>query len=292
MSDVKISALPTGTVASTDLFPVVKAGVTTAVTFGHTHPQSDVTSLTTDLAGKAALSHTHDAADTTTGVFITARLGTGTQTSTTFLRGDGSFADVGTIPSGTFFPGIAVTPLNQTGWSWVNQSSASVSQSNNVVFLYSSQASVGRQIRATTAPATPYTVTSLLRHQYRDTSANTLTAGILFRDLGGKLALWYVSCAAQLQVAKWTSPTVFSSAPLNGVAAGYAGNMCWFRMADDGTNLIFSLSPDGINFISQYSESRTAFFSTGPGPQQIGIFVADDAGAGPVGLSIFSWVTS
>lgn len=53
MSNVKISELPTGTIAGTDTLPVVKAGVTTKVTFSHTHAESDITNLVTDLSALA-----------------------------------------------------------------------------------------------------------------------------------------------------------------------------------------------------------------------------------------------
>lgn len=58
----------------------------------HTHAQSEITNLVTDLAGKAATSHTHAAGDITSGTLATARLASGTANSTTFLRGDQTWA--------------------------------------------------------------------------------------------------------------------------------------------------------------------------------------------------------
>jgi hypothetical protein len=50
------------------------------------------TATSTALAGKANTTHTHAAADVTSGTVATARLGSGTASSTTFLRGDNTWA--------------------------------------------------------------------------------------------------------------------------------------------------------------------------------------------------------
>jgi hypothetical protein len=55
---------------------------------------SDQTDLQTALNGKAASSHTHAATDVVSGTFATARLGSGTASSSTFLRGDGSWSAI------------------------------------------------------------------------------------------------------------------------------------------------------------------------------------------------------
>jgi hypothetical protein len=65
----------------------------------HTHPQSEVTNLVTDLAAKASTTHIHAAADITSGVIATARLASsGTAGATTFLRGDQRWATPSTTP--------------------------------------------------------------------------------------------------------------------------------------------------------------------------------------------------
>lgn len=77
----------------------------------HTHAQSDITNLVSDLAGKAASSHTHAAADIASGTIATARLGSGTANSTTFLRGDNTWA----VPSGGGGGSVSVAKAFLTG---------------------------------------------------------------------------------------------------------------------------------------------------------------------------------
>ena len=72
--------------------------------------------IQTQLDGKAASSHTHAAADITSGVLATARLGTGTASTSTFLRGDGTWAAAGggSAPIGMIAPFAGSTV--PTGW--------------------------------------------------------------------------------------------------------------------------------------------------------------------------------
>ncbi|HRJ06717.1 MAG TPA: hypothetical protein PK096_01845 [Candidatus Saccharibacteria bacterium] len=70
---------------ATDAVTDVKVAASAAIA------QSKIANLTSDLAGKASTTHAHAAADITSGTIATARLGSGTANSTSYLRGDSTW---------------------------------------------------------------------------------------------------------------------------------------------------------------------------------------------------------
>ena len=81
------------------------------------------TAQQTALDGKAAASHSHSGADITSGTVSTARLGTGTASASTYLRGDQTWA----TPSGIADPGGSNDDfLQRKSDAWTNRTVAQV----------------------------------------------------------------------------------------------------------------------------------------------------------------------
>lgn len=87
MADTKISALTDATsVAAADELPIVQGATTKRATFAEVSTYMSTAAALT--AAFAAASHNHAASEITSGTVATARLGSGTANSSSWLRGD------------------------------------------------------------------------------------------------------------------------------------------------------------------------------------------------------------
>lgn len=176
-------------------------------------------------------------------------------------------------------------------WSWVNQGGSTIADANGISYLTIPSASTSIRSRVITAPGTPYTITALLRARYiQPAVVNSQYGGLVFRESGtSKLYIWYCASHTALQAVKFTNDTTFSAVgPVNVGLTGAPGGFHWMRLTDDGTDLRFAASLDGVNFKEYGTEGRTVFMAGGP--NQVGFFSNVDSASGEMSLSVLSWV--
>jgi hypothetical protein len=134
------------------------------------------------------------------------------------------------------------------------------------------------------APGTPYSVIAAFTGMALGTSNTEPNFGLCFRNgtsakVSGLAIDWrQTATVSQLAVFQWSNSTTFSSVALARVQFWQIAEMLWQKITDNGTNTIYSVSQDGIDWIDVYSEARGSFFSGGNTPNQVGIY-ANNAGS-------------
>ncbi|MHC4301286.1 MAG: hypothetical protein ACYS7Y_28795 [Planctomycetota bacterium] len=151
--------------------------------------------------------------------------------------------------------------LAATDFTAVNQGTSTLTDYNSggVALYLPAGATDSVRIYKRTAPSTPYTITAMVRGFLPSADGSF---GIGFRESSTGKLLTMVQDVTGVTAQKWTNPTTFSANAGNAYTP-FAGRV-WVRIADNATNLITSISHDGINWTQTFSEGRTVFMAGGP----------------------------
>jgi hypothetical protein len=189
-------------------------------------------------------------------------------------------------------PTQANTGLN----TWYNQLTATVADTAaGVTITAPKTASSQVQGFYKTVPATPYSITALIALLGNSTTPN-LNVGLGWTD-GTKVhvGVYVLAASGSFVVSKWTSATTSSGSDAN-TDSNALPPLCWHKIRDDGTNVSFSFSWDGVNFYTYFSIAKASGFLTGTGYTYVGIFFnanGADTGTGSatnhVLMTIMSW---
>lgn len=158
-------------------------------------------------------------------------------------------------------------------WTWFNQGTAgSAVQNKSILALQSAKAASDVwRIIAQAAPSTPWEVTAKLGLTYA-APANFMSSGIVVYDsVSGRFTSFgpVYNNGWSLAIFNWTNFTTFS-------ASAYLQLFpivlfSYYRVKDDGTNLIFSISVDGANFVPIFTVGRTSFLTNGANKVGLGV---------------------
>lgn len=195
---------------------------------------------------------------------------------------------------GTFFE---LYEPNETGFSWINQQTATTSTTNGGVVLSSPApllAGDNINLRVETTPATPYTIKSgFIPLLYPE---DQTSVGLVFRETATSRIIFFrlmfdttttTKTDLVISVDKYTSPTVFSANYAVASANILKSSLMWFSVTDDGTDLIFSYSNNNVDYTNFYQIARNNFFTTGP--DQVGYAINSNTVNGNAILTLLSW---
>lgn len=160
--------------------------------------------------------------------------------------------------------------LTSTDFTVINQASATISEVDGAILLRrpsTSGQSFTLLARGYTSPAT---LTIAMRCCWPSAVASARVMGAigLRESATGKLLLCSLertsSGGTGYSVFGYSNPTTEGATRLNPQVSLVLMPEIWFQLADDGTNVTFSVSDDGVAWIALYQQPRTDDFTTAP----------------------------
>ena len=187
----------------------------------------------------------------------------------------------------------SVTYPVTASFAWGNQGAAAIDTTFGFTRLTCPSTTTNIRRRSKTPPATPYIVTAQM--QIKDSGSSSRYGGLYFRETAtSKLHLWqFMTATNAFSLVNFSDDTTFSSNPANFTLEGsLLGSLMpfWIRIRDNGTNLLFTGSRDGLYYFPEQSIGRTSFMAGGP--NEIGFFGNVDGAAGILEMDIFDWAVS
>jgi parallel beta-helix repeat protein len=188
------------------------------------------------------------------------------------------------------------TPPAAATWAWVNQGSATLTDSGNGVVLYAPPQSGTNNLRiAKKAKTGTYTITV----GFIPTIGPTVYGGVgvLWRQSSdGKLVTLRIANTNQNEtwdLYKWNTPSSPNAAytTINGGTNDQNGgnlfrsNLIWLQLIDDGTNRVVKSSNDGLSWVTLHTVGRTDFMTA----DEVGFWADSTSSNTDAYIRLLSW---
>jgi parallel beta-helix repeat protein len=182
-------------------------------------------------------------------------------------------------------------PPKASNWTWVNQGGATRTDYDGSLGLVVPADGTQFNLRALvmSLPSVPYTLEVCLAVD--GSQENYMTSGVLVREssTGKMISISNPLYNGTLAIDRWNSATSYNSSSFQAGSMNYRfWPQVWYKIVNDNTNHVFSLSSDGKNWRTVLTESKTAFLATN---NQIGFFGNTGIGSKAMYVSLVSWRT-
>lgn len=182
--------------------------------------------------------------------------------------------------------------LTSADFTWFNQGGASIADQNGTMYLQL-PSGAGHNLRGMIRSYS--TVTAIAGFVPNFTifgATGSPMGGIIFKESVSNLGISISGRIVDdktfhIDVSKWTSNTALST---NVSLWDWAVPLkpYWLKAVDNGTNIVFSFSHDGINWIQAFTEARTTFLTTDA--DRVGFFMNMNGQTNnDNGMSIVHW---
>lgn len=174
--------------------------------------------------------------------------------------------------------------VDSTDFTWTNQGTATVTDLSGAM-LFEPPVGTGSNLRilSKSEPSTPYTIYAAVSMNISIGSGDT-HGGLCFRESAtGKVKTIALNTASatpsELSISNYTNPTTFSTWDVQNEWY-WNPYLTWLYIKNDGTNISFGVSSNGLVFIEYFSEPKATFFTTAP--NEVGFyFNVNDANIAP-----------
>ena len=132
------------------------------------------------------------------------------------------------------------------------------------------------------SPSTPYTIDATLSVYGPSDGNNTFGMGWTDGTKYQAMEVFVTNSAPivnKLVVEHYSNATTFTATDCGPVFFQYSPSEVYFRVSDDGTNVTFSNSVDGVSFIQLFTVAKSSGYLGTSGYTNVGIFIDFNTGA-------------
>lgn len=182
-------------------------------------------------------------------------------------------------------------PALVANWGWTNQGDATATDltGGGIQMVAQAAGSDNLRILEVNTPSTPYTIT-IAFYFTPTTWGSTSLFGFSLRDSsGGKVVTAYYGIqggTTRYVYDYWNSATSYGSNGLQTSPVMIGPTLMWMQMSDNGTNRIWRVGWDGVNYTALKSEANTTHMT----PDKIGFVQLNSNGASaPSYMRLLHW---